>query len=200
MKIVENKLFVSQITNTLTSYVKLFKNQKVKVAWSVINKNQKLILGAHTNNFILWENITLNFVDEKSKNLLSLKKEASFFYHDFELFEESVLLGRIKTQSKIIQFYREYYIFDKDDHLILICRNKFGTSWDFKIFNPENEQKKFDNIEAQAFIQRRSRNLFSEAMTGKKHYEINFGNIQDDTKKVLVLMTAFVLDLCVFKK
>lgn len=132
----------------------------------------------------------ISFLDNQNQEFIRIEKKFAFFYPDFEIFENNILIGKIKTRFGINS---KIEILDNNENLIYYSKNQVMHPWTFNIFKNKVDQ---DSI---GLISKKWSGLGKEIFTDSDNFLIEFNQIKDDENKKIILALSIIIDLFVFE-
>jgi len=185
-----NKVIVKQEIET----IEIFTNFETKNKYSINTEDGKQLYYAYEDgsNFFIRQilgshrPITLNVIDSAKSTMFTLTRAFFFFLPDHDVKSNNVTAGSIK--GKWTWFNRTFEINAPSGKLL--CRAKFPHIWTFDIFRGSQKVgqilKKWSGV---------GKEMFTDADT----FMVDFGVINDDPTKKMILATAFAIDLRYFE-
>lgn len=132
----------------------------------------------------------ISFLDNQNQEFIRIEKKFAFFYPDFEIFENNILIGKIKTRFGINS---KIEILDNNENLIYYSKNQVMHPWTFNIFKNKVDQ---DSI---GLISKKWSGLGKEIFTDSDNFLIEFNQIKDEEDKKRILALSIIIDLFVFE-
>ncbi len=193
MKIPYNKIFIKQKVEA----IEIFTNFETKNRYRIIDESgNDLFFAFEESNFIsrqflkVMRPLKLHIIDNTKNPQLTIERPFAFFLAKHTVKSPSgQTLGYIK--QKFAFFKAIFDIYDAGGQLIFQCISKFPHYWTFNIL--QNEQQV-------AVVTKKWSGFGKEIFTDADTFMVDFGSISDNNRKLLILATAFAIDLRVFER
>jgi hypothetical protein len=190
----KNKVIIKQEIELL----EIFTGFETGNKYSILDENNKKIAYAYENNtnFIIKQilgshrNLNLHILNEVKKEILIIERPFFFLNCNATIkLPNGEILGYLEQKKWFGN--KQFNFYGPNKEKLLTCKCKFPKLWTFNLFI-NNEQvgqilKKWSGS---------AKEMFTDADT----FFIDFGKIKDNSLKLGILATAFIIDLRVFEK
>ena len=137
-----------------------------------------------------WRKFSIHIFDQNQQLILKAKHPFRWFFQRLEIYNsQDQKIGYLQQRFAILT--KHFDIYDHNDQVILTVKSPFYKIWTFPIFKRDQEVAK---------IQKKWSGLLKEVFMDADNFHIDFGQINEEKHKQLILCSSFFIDLQYFER